>query len=128
MPLRTTARITALRPGQSPPPVSTPMRMSIRLSIPYRINGREPGTNWINQQNDRSTEATLLGHAVLLDDPPAGQVVPGVGHGVVGVTGWRGQCRLAGVLPTLPQIPGEPRQGLGQGRHRAPQLRERDMV
>src|SRR5437763_6741479 len=27
MPLRTTARITALRPGQSPPPVSTPMRI-----------------------------------------------------------------------------------------------------
>ena len=26
-PLRTTARITAFRPGQSPPPVSTPMRM-----------------------------------------------------------------------------------------------------
>ena len=26
-PLRTTARITALRPGQSPPPVSTPIRM-----------------------------------------------------------------------------------------------------
>src|SRR5438105_4128525 len=27
MPLRTTARITAFRPGQSPPPVSIPMRM-----------------------------------------------------------------------------------------------------
>src|SRR5947207_11149594 len=27
MPLRTTARITAFRPGQSPPPVSTPMRI-----------------------------------------------------------------------------------------------------
>jgi hypothetical protein len=26
--LRTIARITALRPGQSPPPVSTPMRMT----------------------------------------------------------------------------------------------------
>jgi hypothetical protein len=25
--LRTTARITALRPGQSPPPVRSPMRM-----------------------------------------------------------------------------------------------------
>src|SRR3954451_377790 len=28
MPLRTTARITALRPGQSPTPVSTPIRMT----------------------------------------------------------------------------------------------------
>src|SRR3954451_10697937 len=28
MPLRTTARITAFRPGQSPPPVSTPMRIA----------------------------------------------------------------------------------------------------
>src|SRR3954469_22619799 len=27
MPLRTTARITAFRPGQSPPPVRTPMRI-----------------------------------------------------------------------------------------------------
>src|SRR3954449_11897663 len=27
MPLRTIARITAFRPGQSPPPVSTPMRI-----------------------------------------------------------------------------------------------------
>src|SRR5947209_17152317 len=109
MPLRTTARITALRPGQSPPPVSTPMRMLVRLSIPYRINGREPGTNWINEQNDRSTETALLGHAVRLDHPPAGQVIPGVRHGIVGVTGWRRQCRLTCVLPTLPQVPGEPR-------------------
>src|SRR6478672_8674054 len=30
-PLRTTARITALSPGQSPPPVSTPMRMDQTL-------------------------------------------------------------------------------------------------
>src|SRR5436305_5807121 len=29
MPLRTTARITAFRPGQSPPPVSTPMRIAL---------------------------------------------------------------------------------------------------
>src|SRR3989442_1163291 len=28
MPLRTIARITAFRPGQSPPPVSTPMRIA----------------------------------------------------------------------------------------------------
>src|SRR5581483_4986117 len=30
-PLRTTARITAFRPGQSPPPVRTPTRMAITL-------------------------------------------------------------------------------------------------
>src|SRR5258707_8108396 len=36
MPLRTTARITALRPGQSPPPVSTPMRM-VWLSLMHRF-------------------------------------------------------------------------------------------
>src|SRR3954466_14496791 len=29
MPLRTTARITAFRPGQSPPPVRTPMRIAL---------------------------------------------------------------------------------------------------
>src|SRR5690242_14810724 len=29
MPLRTIARITAFRPGQSPPPVSTPMRIAL---------------------------------------------------------------------------------------------------
>src|SRR6478735_7764106 len=30
-PLRTTARMTALRPGQSPPPVSSPTRMGVTL-------------------------------------------------------------------------------------------------
>src|SRR4051794_14624620 len=34
MPLRTIARITAFRPGQSPPPVSTPMRI---------VNGKYSG-------------------------------------------------------------------------------------
>src|SRR3954453_5488494 len=33
MPLRTMARMTALSPGQSPPPVSTPIRMARRLSV-----------------------------------------------------------------------------------------------
>src|SRR5690348_5568553 len=32
MPLRTIARMTALRPGQSPPPVRTPMRAMARES------------------------------------------------------------------------------------------------
>src|SRR5918997_2266754 len=37
MPLRTIARITALSPGQSPPPVSTPMRTRATLERPGRI-------------------------------------------------------------------------------------------
>ena len=32
-PLRTTARMTALRPGQSPPPVSTPTRMVLLMAL-----------------------------------------------------------------------------------------------
>src|SRR3978361_2311980 len=32
-PLRTTARITAFSPGQSPPPVNTPMRIAVSLGI-----------------------------------------------------------------------------------------------
>ena len=34
LPLRTTARITALSPGQSPPPVKTPIRMRRTLALP----------------------------------------------------------------------------------------------
>src|SRR5437763_2774418 len=41
MPLRTTARITAFRPGQSPPPVRTPMRIS-RPTYPRRGRSRLP--------------------------------------------------------------------------------------
>src|SRR6187200_753357 len=32
-PLRTIARITAFSPGQSPPPVSTPIRIALRLAV-----------------------------------------------------------------------------------------------
>src|ERR671933_282511 len=39
MPLRTTARMTALSPGQSPPPVSSPMRI---LRPKYPGPGRLP--------------------------------------------------------------------------------------
>src|SRR5918992_4983709 len=39
MPLRTTARMTALSPGQSPPPVSTPMRTAEKISAAVRISG-----------------------------------------------------------------------------------------
>src|SRR5918998_5763537 len=37
MPLRTIARITALSPGQSPPPVSTPIRTGATLERQGRI-------------------------------------------------------------------------------------------
>src|SRR5918999_5630825 len=39
IPLRTTARMTALSPGQSPPPVSTPMRTAETISAAVRISG-----------------------------------------------------------------------------------------
>src|SRR5918997_2153548 len=39
MPLRTTARMTALSPGQSPPPVSSPMRTAEKISAAVRISG-----------------------------------------------------------------------------------------
>jgi branched-chain amino acid transport system substrate-binding protein len=39
MPLRTTARMTALSPGQSPPPVSTPMRTAEKISVGVTISG-----------------------------------------------------------------------------------------
>jgi hypothetical protein len=39
--LRTTARMTALRPGQSPPPVSTPIFMLILL-FGYRSSIADP--------------------------------------------------------------------------------------
>src|SRR3954462_6173825 len=44
-PLRTTARITALSPGQSPPPVSTPMRTSsYRLLVaPPHLSAHQGG-------------------------------------------------------------------------------------
>ena len=40
MPLRTMARMTALSPGQSPPPVSTPMRMRRMNDAARRLAGR----------------------------------------------------------------------------------------
>src|SRR5665213_2726235 len=47
MPLRTTARMTALRPGQSPPPVRTPTRMArflqrIREAVADSDSGGQP--------------------------------------------------------------------------------------
>src|SRR4051812_17632614 len=106
-PLRTTARITAFRPGQSPPPVSTPMRIYLVLPVAVR------------------SPRTLEG---VVERTPASQVVPRVGEGVVLIGGCRRQRRAAGVLPALPELVREPRDGPRQGPHVAPQLRERDMV
>src|SRR5215216_2504782 len=36
MPLRTTARIAAFNPGQSPPPLSTPTRTVVTITAPVR--------------------------------------------------------------------------------------------
>src|SRR3954470_1136889 len=43
MPLRTTARITAFKPGQSPPPVSTPMRTAANIA---RVRERHPARGY----------------------------------------------------------------------------------
>src|SRR5262249_47309445 len=43
MPLRTMARMTALRPGQSPPPVSTPIRMARSQANAPRAGVSGPG-------------------------------------------------------------------------------------
>src|SRR5687767_13340151 len=42
MPLRTTARMTALRPGQSPPPVRSPIRAIWRGSLGESDNRPDP--------------------------------------------------------------------------------------
>ena len=44
MPLRTTARMTAFSPGQSPPPVSTPIRTAATIGDFVRIEPRDPAS------------------------------------------------------------------------------------
>src|SRR5882762_3075300 len=109
-PLRTIARITAFRPGQSPPPVSTPMRTARRLS------------------RAGSVHQARLARKVLLDRVPPREVVPGVGQRVVRVLRRGRQRRSPGVLPALAQLPGEPGQRARQGGHRPPQLAEHHVV
>src|SRR2546421_10064636 len=58
MPLRTTARMTALRPGQSPPPVSTPMRI-LRPKYPWDGHVSRPRRGFL------AVAATLLGISLL---------------------------------------------------------------
>src|SRR5690349_14770103 len=82
MPLRTTARITAFRPGQSPPPVSTPMRICFPISrVLCHADFHElyRCSNAGSHLPDRKPDFLPL----LLDHLPAREVVPGVGEGVV---------------------------------------------
>src|SRR3954463_3716954 len=59
-PLRTTARITALSPGQSPPPVSTPMRAMARILAPASNPRRSPGGERVLDR-DGPAEVEALG-------------------------------------------------------------------
>src|SRR3954453_23944965 len=57
MPLRTTARMTALRPGQSPPPVSTQMR---HRAVPSQVGFRlVPATALSRRQHIYPPETTF---------------------------------------------------------------------
>src|SRR5881392_1217945 len=65
MPLRTIARITAFRPGQSPPPVSTPMRI-VSAKYPGRATALAlvavallPGCGSGHRKDDRARGSTL---------------------------------------------------------------------
>src|SRR5918992_4344876 len=63
IPLRTTARMTALRPGQSPPPVSTPIRaMAGRLG---RKTNARPGRAGAGVVLSLSGRGLVLGAAGL---------------------------------------------------------------
>src|SRR3954471_14171472 len=59
-PLRTTARITALSPGQSPPPVSTPMRAMARILAPASNSCRSRGGERVLDR-DGPAEVEALG-------------------------------------------------------------------
>src|SRR5688572_70428 len=110
MPLRTTARITAFRPGQSPPPVSTPMRIclpnlscSVSLRLSRAVSVQQRGSHLPDRKPDFPP--------MFLDHLPPREVVARVGEGVVGVRGRGRQLGPADVVPALPQVAGEPGQG-----------------
>src|SRR4051794_4564995 len=115
-PLRTTARMTAFNPGQSPPPVSTPIRMARHFS--------GPGAGLREGLGPSAGEGAPSGR----QGPPAGEVVPRVGERVVLIGRRRREGRRAGVLPPLPQLVREARDRPGQRPHVAPQLAEGDVV
>src|SRR5688572_23670792 len=106
MPLRTTARITAFRPGQSPPPVSTPMRIclpNLSCSVSLRLSRAVSVQQCGSHLPDGKTEFP----AVFLDHLPPREVVPGVGESVMRVHGRRRQPGATDVVPALPQVAGE---------------------
>ena len=52
IPLRTTARITAFRPGQSPPPVRTPTRIGQSLAVRKSCNGGSREQRCVGNSDD----------------------------------------------------------------------------
>src|SRR5262245_57586312 len=61
---RTTARMTALRPGQSPPPVSTPIRIADRASDVRRIVLGELLEAFVRDEHSIHPGALQLGDVV----------------------------------------------------------------
>ncbi len=76
--MRTTARITALSPGQSPPPVSTPIRIAQPYSSMKRWLAGRCGGGWRAQSVPRSCTARRLARDPKrreLENPPRGHEV-----------------------------------------------------
>src|SRR5215207_7750420 len=105
MPLRTTARITALRPGQSPPPVSTPIRViaaepSRAASVVGVRRTRDPGAR---------RRGIALGAAALLAFVVG--LAAGAGNGDPEREGAVARGPGQGPVPRMPQRPtAEPRR------------------
>src|SRR3954465_9846172 len=93
MPLRTIARMTAFSPGQSPPPVSIPMRM-------------RPGTYIAAAARPMALAAALLagcggGHETTARAPPAGPLTVYVSVPRQGVERGAGKAVAAGARQAL---------------------------
>src|SRR3954468_16481040 len=127
-PARTTPRMTAFRPGQSPPPVSTPMRMRgilprapplTRSAAMFRRGGRRASRSGLALDPKRAVGRHVERHrlAELAHEPPAllmhapGQEppAPAVGDGAAGVVpaGRVAKEEMVAVQPVRP----EPRRG-----------------
>src|SRR5580693_6834772 len=86
-PLRTTARITAFKPGQSPPPVRTPTRMPTTLvREKHRADGcgASRGKTQLRDWSGGAVIALLVGLAPVL---LAGLLAAGGGHLGLGPAG-----------------------------------------
>src|SRR5918912_3605446 len=98
MPLRTIARITAFSPGQSPPPVSIPMRM-------------RPGTYIAALAAPMALAAALLagcggGQAATTQRAPSGPLTVYLSAPRRGVEARAGQAVAAGARQALADAPG----------------------